>query len=317
MSAASLVEPRGARSSRKQQTRRPTRPANRVKNIMKLSIFVFASLAALAADMTDLDKRRLLAQSLLQREDYAAALIEAKAIQKERPDDIQAYQLTASAQMGLGDYDAAEKSIQWMLDLRIGKADANGWLLVARFREVTGDIEGALDAVNLAYARLESGEQKQGPELLAYAGHLHLLVGHVSLAEQAVGSSPSVTLARIRLKQGRREEAVQILQGMNDNGARFLMAELTGNYSGIEPNTIDYVLYLAGTKGNAKKALEHANQLAAKRRDVFTLDALAMAQFANGDTAAARGTMRRVVAIGSRDPRILAHLAQIGIESAQ
>jgi tetratricopeptide (TPR) repeat protein len=286
---------------------------------MKLSIVLLASLTVFAAGKEDFDAHKKQAFELLRREDFRAALVEAQAAQKARPDDIESYRLTAEAHLGLGDYDAAEKSIQWMLDLRIGKADAQGWLLVARFREVTGDIEGALDAVNLAYARLDASETKLGPELLAYAGHLHLIAGRLKVAEQAVGSQPCETLARIRLQQGRREEAVAILQGLEDPKARQLLAELTGNYEAVDKNSAAFVLYLAVSSAGRSpaEALALAQKLAARRQDVFTLDALAMSQFAMGDLAGAQATMRKVIAVGSRDPRILAHIAQLGLSQTQ
>ena len=119
------------------------------------NLIVIASMTLLAAaGPVDLDSRKSEVRTLLDRKDYSAALSQAKSIQKERPDDIESYQMIATAQIALGDYDEAEKNIQWMLDLRIGKADSPGWLLLARVREVTGDIEGALDAVNLAYTRI-------------------------------------------------------------------------------------------------------------------------------------------------------------------
>src|SRR5207302_309787 len=104
------------------------------------------------ADAVDFQARKIRVRALLERTDFRAALEEAASINREWPDDVAAYQLMAAARLGLGDYERAEKDLQWMLDLRIGKADPQGWLLLACFREVTGDIDGALEAVNSASA---------------------------------------------------------------------------------------------------------------------------------------------------------------------
>ncbi len=77
------------------------------------------------------EARKAAIRTLLSKCDFAAALEQAQAINPEWPDDIAAYQLIAAAHLGLGDYPEAEGAAQWMLDLRIGKADTQGWLVLA------------------------------------------------------------------------------------------------------------------------------------------------------------------------------------------
>src|SRR5690349_20390527 len=130
-------------------------------------VLTMAAAASIAAEpASTIEARKATARELLDREDFRAALEQAEAINRAMPDDIAGYQLMAAAQLGLGEYGAAERQLQWMLDLRIGKTDTAGWLLVARFREETGDLEGALEALTLAGTDLAPGEAQQRRTLL-------------------------------------------------------------------------------------------------------------------------------------------------------
>ncbi len=301
-------------------------------------LVVLATVSALvAADPASLVERKGRARVLLEGQDYRAALDQASALHRESADDIAAYQLMAAAHMGLGDYTESEKEIQWMLDLRIGKADAQGWELVARFREATGDIEGALDAVNLAYRHLAPEEDRLSHELLVYSARLLLLTGRPAQAEQVLQRTPEApdaleVLARLRSSQGRRGEAVELLRRITKIAptphALYLLAEETRDsrdYAAFEraareridsPDNAnrELVLYLAGPGKRAAEALEVARRESGRRHDIHTLDALAVALEANGSTAEARSVIARALAVGTRDPEIAAHAARLGVQ---
>lgn len=300
-----------------------------------------AAAAALAADPAAVETRKARARSLIELENFTAALQEAQAINRAMPDDVSAYQLMASAQLGLGDYAGAEKQLQWMLDLRIGKADLEGWLLVARFREVTGDLEGALDAVNLANGVLLGGPEAERRSLLVYAGRLYCGLGKLDLAKQSVDaaiaggdSEPAAreVLARIHLAQGNHEEAARVLRSAartSDPRVLYLLAEISGAasaYAAFEHAALqvsgsfrnsnrELALYYAGPGRRPARALEIARRESGRRQDVFTLDALAVALFANHQTVEARDVMRRVLAVGIRDAAILRHAARVGVKT--
>src|SRR3989442_652688 len=159
---------------------------------MKWCTFLAAALALAAADQSVLESRKAEIGALLEKRDFATALRKAKEINRACPDDISGYQLLAAAHLGIGNYAEAEPALQWMIDLRIGKADAQGWLLVARFREVTGDIEGASDAVNAGYARLGAGEERQRVALLALSGRLQFLSGKLDAAARGLHEALAV-----------------------------------------------------------------------------------------------------------------------------
>lgn len=300
---------------------------------MKPSVLLWmTALMAFAADPAQIELRKVRARTLLVQMDFAAALEEAAAVNRARPDDVESYQLMAAAQLELGDYAEAEKQLQWMLDLRIGKADAPGWLLVARFREAIGDIDGAIDAVNLAYSRLMPGQEREQRTLAAYSGKLQYAAGRLDLAERALepglaAGEPAAleTLIRVRAAQGRRDDAIRLAERLTKAARQprylYLRAEVTGknaDYAAFETaarqasGTADQanrelVLYYAGRGAQPAQGLAIARREAARRHDAFTLDALAMALFASGQKDEARSTMERALVSGTRDPQILEH----------
>jgi predicted Zn-dependent protease len=302
-------------------------------------LFALAALACSAADQAPLEVLQLRARGLLDKKDYRAALAEAEALNRASPDVVAGYQLMAEALIGIGDYAEAEKQIQWMLDLRIGKADAHGWLLVARFREITGDLDGALDAANSGYARLAPDQQKDRQELAALAGRLLFLAGKLEPAEQTIRQAftdtdipaPALeTLVRLRAGQGKREEAIRIARRLTarfpEPHSLYVLAEITGaaaDYAAFEKAALaaesspdnanrEMALYYSGHAKQPAKALEIARRESLRRHDIYTLDALAVALFANRQMAEARSTIERVLALGTRDPEILSHAARIG-----
>jgi cytochrome c-type biogenesis protein CcmH/NrfG len=314
---------------------------SRIATIPALSTLVLAALVCPAADQPSFESRKANVRALLDKQDFEAALDQAKTINQEWPDDIAGYQLIVEAQMELGNYTEAERALQWMLDLRIGKADAGGWLLVARFRETIGDIDGAMDAVNAAYGKLSPAENELRVRLLAYSGHLQFVAGKLENADRVLRECLAVdpasdaaldALAALRIAQNRREEAREILVGLARSGnPRYLygLAEERRDAEGYaaferaararmtQPGNAnrELVLFYAGPGKRPDEALEIARREAAGRHDVLTLDALAVALQATGNLAEARSTMQRVLEIGARHPEILRHAAELGLKA--
>jgi hypothetical protein len=307
----------------------------------KLFLLAAAGMIATAGDPTTIETRKARARALLERMDFRAALAEAQEVNRIAADDVVGYELIAAAQLALGDYADAEKQLQWMLDLRIGKASPWGWLLLARFREATGDMEGALEAVNQAYASLPSDLASEQRVLMAYAGRLYYFQGKLEMASQAIQwvlassqTDPQAleVLARIQLARGNRADSIGTLRHLLQHNAHprylYLLAEATGaaaDYTAFEqaarqitasPDNAnrELALYYAGRAKKPAEGLRIARDEAIRRHDVLTLDSLAVALFANRQADQARATMQRVLAVGTRDPEILKHAVRIGVK---
>jgi predicted Zn-dependent protease len=305
---------------------------------MKSFILLLCAIAALADSPTAFEANKSAAVALLGRQDFGAALERAKALNRERPDDVDGYQLLAAAYLGLGDYSEAEKAVQWMVDLRIGKADAGGWMMVAHFREVTGDIDGAMDAVNLAFGRLGPTAGQERRALQIYSARLQQVAGKLNLADRLLSDllaedpgdeAAAEVLAAVRIAQHRRSDAIQILRRIARPGAHprtfYRLAEATGDpgdYAAFERSAREKIsspdnanrelaLYYAGAGKRPDEAERVARLEAGRRHDVFTMDALAMALHAAGKASEAQAAMTRVLA----DPEILAHAAEIGVKT--
>ena len=300
-----------------------------------LPILLVAS--CLAADPT-FEVRKSHIRALFEHADYPTALQEARALNRQWPDDIETYQILAATHLELGNYQDADETLQWMLDLRIGKADLNGYWLLARFREVTGDAEGAIEAMNAAFARLQNGEKGDRSRMLTYLAHLHILAGKLTLAGKILKECDSTNAetmfvrSQLLLAQSKTAEAIMLLRQLAEkqDHPRYLYAlgQATGattDYAAFERaarrvselpdhTNRELALYLAGSGGRPAEALEIARHEASKRRDVFTLAALSGALAANGHPEEARKIMKEVLAVGTQDPAILAQATHLGLQ---
>ncbi len=303
------------------------------------AVLAAAAYSLAAAGPPSLAERKAAVRALLEKEDFTGALTQSQAIQREIPDDVETYGLMTAAYLELGDYDAAETQLQWMLDLRIGKPNLEGWLLLARFRETTGDPEGALEALSQASGRISAGEEPDRRKLMAVAGRLYFEMGKLELADRALlaaggaegDGAERLALARLRAAQGRRGEAIAMLRQWTeretDPRTLYVLAGMSGlaaDYARFERSALavsaetrnanrELALYYAERGRKPARALELASGAAAARQDARTLDALAVALLANGRKTEAQKAMRRALASGTRDAEILQHAAQMGV----
>jgi tetratricopeptide (TPR) repeat protein len=129
--------------------------------------------AALAATPGHFDARKVRAWALLGQHRFAEALALATALNREVPDDLMVYGILTDAHIELGHYDEAERSAQWMLDLRPGNIPA--LTRAAYLRELFGDIEGAIELMRAAVNRMPFQETEDRAWVLTQIGHLELV----------------------------------------------------------------------------------------------------------------------------------------------
>lgn len=306
---------------------------------MKPFLLFFVSIAVVAGGQPDFPALKARIRQLLDQHEYAAALEQGKAVNKQWADDVPTYQLIAEAALGVGDYKEADTALQWMLDLRIGKADSTGWWLLARFREVTGDVEGAIEAMNNGIPRAQNEGSAHVPDMFGYLAHLQLAVGRVQLTEKLLASAnpsaPETALVRARLllAQSHRDGAIRVLRDLTaqNKDPRYLYAladvsDEAADYAAFERSARERLrssdnanpelaIYLAGRGKQPAEALEIARSEAQRRHDVATQDALAVALAATGKKADAVQVMKAVLEVGTRAPSIVRHATELGISA--
>lgn len=320
--------------------------ARRARETSDTSYYTEAEAAAkrsLEIAPANLAGERALVWVLLGKHEFAQALERAQTLNGRIPDDVLTYGFLADANVELGNYAAAEEAVQWMLDLRTGNVPA--LTRAAHLRELFGDVEGALELMIRAYQRTAPSEVEDRAWILTHLAHLELMRGRVDLAEplldQALLLFPDyhyalANLARVRLAQDRAQDAVELLARRYRNAphpenlyalgeaqlraghpeeAWAAFAEFEERARKEMPNwdnaNRDLIFYLVDRAQRPAAALEVAKLESARRRDVFTLEALAWALHANGQHAEARRTIEEALAVGIREPAMLYRAAAI------
>jgi tetratricopeptide (TPR) repeat protein len=283
---------------------------------------------------------------LLGRHEFPAALEAAKALNKKNPDDVLVYGFMTDANAELGKYEDAEKSAQWMLNLRPGNLP--GMTRAAYLRELFGDVDGAYELMDMAYQATPPTETEDRAWILSQMGHLRFVAGKTDEADnilkQALIIFPGYhyalgNLAKVRITQKRYEDAVALLQqryqaaphaeNLYDLAEALKLAgrdaEAKKAFGEFEAKSLaesvrkdnssrELVFYYADYAHQPAHALEVAQQEIAWRHDVYTLDAYAWALHVNGQDAEARKQIETALAVGIRDARMLDHAGEIALK---
>lgn len=291
------------------------------------------------------DGARIHVWLLLGKHGFAAALDEARKLNKRMPDDVMTYGFLTDANVELGNYKDAETSAQMMLDLRPGNLPA--LTRAAYLRELFGDVDGALELMNMALESTAPSEVEDKAWILTQMAHLDLSIRKGKEAErylqQALALFPGYhyalgNLAKVRIQQKRYAEAVQLLQQRYEAAPHaenlFDLAEalqLVGRAedsrndfeefeqkSLMETNRADnsnreLIFYYADYAHQPAKSLAVAEREFARRHDVFTRDAYAWALHVNGRDTEARQEIDQALSVGIRDAKFLRHAGEIAL----
>jgi len=295
---------------------------------------------ALRLDPSDFTSTSGLGSLALSRHDFRGGLAWGERARRINPTVARNYGVIADAQIELGRYAAAGRTLQRWVDLR---PELSSYARVSYFRELHGDLPGALAAMRLAVSAGGDTPENSG-YVEALIGTLQLDAGAYGAAEsayrQALALDPGYPLAlaglaRVEAGRGDYGEAihhyrhvVQVLPlpeyviglGETEQAAgRRLASERDYALVGAETrllrangvNTdVDLALFEAN-HGSAARAVVLGRRAWAAAPSVRSADAYAWSLSADGRQAPALHYSRLAMRLGSRDPSFLFHAGVI------
>ncbi len=246
------------------------------------------------------------------------------------------YALLGDALMEQGRLAEAVDAYQKMVDL---KPCLQTYSRVAHMRWLKGDLPGAMQAIRYAV----TGGSILEPEPVAWAytklslyalqsDEKELALRATDLAAKYVPDYAAALLmrGRILLLQGEKDKAIVALQKAAQKSplpeylwaladalraddkiseAEAVETKLRATGAANDPRT--FSLYLASRREAPAMALSLAQAELRSRQDIFTLDAVAWAEFAQGNLPAAQANIQKALAEGTKDGRLFYHAALI------
>ena len=249
------------------------------------------------------------------------------------------YGLLGDALMEQGKLGDAVEAYQRMMNL---KPDLRAYARAAHMRWLKGDLEGAIEAMQLAVSAATPSDTESASWVNTRLAFYEFQAGRVNEAEHRCrlalslqNNYPPTLLLRgkILLGQSRFGEAVDALQNAanlnplpeyqwtlvealraagRENEASGIEAQLRQRGASSDPRTL--ALYLATRHESPETALRLARAELDSRSDVFTHDALAWSLAAAGKLTEAHSEMQRALAEGTEDGRLFFHAAIIASE---
>jgi tetratricopeptide (TPR) repeat protein len=252
------------------------------------------------------------------------------------------YGLLGDALMEQGKLNDAVEAYQRMMNL---KPDLRAYARAAHMRWLKGDLEGAIEAMQLAVSAASPQDAESAAWVntrlatyLFYAGKFNEAEQRCALALSLQNNYPPTLLlqGRILLRQSRFGEAVDALQNAvklnplpeyqwtlaealraagKENEASEVEAQLCQRGASSDPRTL--ALYLATRHESPETALRLARAELESRSDVFTHDALAWSLAAAGKLTEAHTEMQRALVEGTQDARLFFHAGIIASQAGQ
>lgn len=282
----------------------------------------------------------------LSRHDFRSALTDARRARALVPEVTQPFGVLVDSLIELGRYPEAGRALQEMVDR---KPDLAAYSRVSYFRELHGDLGGALAAMRLAVSAGGAGAE-QNAYVRSLLGGLELQRGRVDAAVRAYREAASAVpgypaaeagLAQADVARGRLGPAIARLQRVVERlpltgylvalgeaqaaAGRDAAAKETFALVGAEAmlqqraginGDVEMALFEAD-HGSAERAVVLARRAWAAAPSVRSADALGWALHQAGQTRAALGWARRALALGSRAPSFLTHAGLIARASGE
>ena len=254
------------------------------------------------------------------------------------------YGVIADAEIELGRYGAAERTLQHYVDV---KPELSSYARVSYFRELHGDLNGALAAMRLAVTA-GGGTPENVGYVQALVGKLHFDSGRYGAAELAYRTAletdpgfPAAVagLARVEAARGDYALAIRRLRalvqrlplpeyvialGETEQAAGMTVAatrdyRLVGAETRLlQANGVDTDAELAlfeADHGDPSQAVDLAGRAWAAAPSVRSADAYSWALSAAGRDAEALRMSERAMRLGSRDPAFLYHAGSVALRA--
>jgi len=252
------------------------------------------------------------------------------------------YGLLGDALMEQGKLNEALEAYQQMMNL---KPDVRAYARAAHMRWLKGDLEGAIEAMQLAVSAASPSDAESAAWVNTRLAFYQFQADRVKEAEQRCefalslqnNYAPTLLLkGKILLAQNRLSEAVDALQNAaklnplpeyqwalaealraagGENEAFTVETQLRQHGAAGDPRTL--VLFLATRRESPETALRLARSEFDSRRDVFSHDALAWSLAAVGNLTEAHSEMQRALAEGTQDARLFFHAGIIASQAGR
>jgi tetratricopeptide (TPR) repeat protein len=250
------------------------------------------------------------------------------------------YGLLGDSLMEQGKLGDAVEAYQRMMNL---KPDLRAYARAAHMRWLKGDLEGAIEAMQLAVTAASPNDAESAAWVNTRLAFYQFQAGRVNEAEQRCALAlslqnnypPTLLLkGKILLAQNRLGEAVDALQNAvklnplpeyqwtlaealrvagKEKEASEVEAQLCKRGASTDPRTL--ALYLATRHEFPETALRLARAELDSRSDVFTHDALAWSLAAAGKLTNAHSEIKRALSEGTQDARLFFHAGIIASQA--
>jgi tetratricopeptide (TPR) repeat protein len=304
---------------------------------------VKAANRAIEINATYLPARGLRATILFALHDFRGALAQAQAIRDLDAGNLQALATIGDANLELGDVVAARRAYA---ELQRAAPSAPVFSRLAHLAFVEGEPDRAIGLVQMAVDAVAGDPPSEAKAFYSFQlGELFRARGDLANAaaayEQALDDLPTYVpaaagLARIREAQGRRGEAIQLLEAATtrlpqpdlvaalgdlyalsgDPAAaerQYALAERIGQLAMATGSVYDrqLVLFAADHDRGVAKSVSRARVALKQRHDIYGHDALAWALFKDGELDEAAEEAHAALALGTQDPRLAYHAGMI------
>lgn len=312
-----------------------SRPTSRASQVLQ---------AVLTEDPVQYDALRMLGAIDLSQHHFRDALNVALRAKDLRPTDAWNYGVMGDALIELGEYDKAFQAFDTMMELR---PSAAAYARVSYARELRGDLQGALTAMEMAAKSTSSEDPEAQAWYAAQRGELYLRMGKIDEANRAFRESafifpnyPHAVIGqgKVKVAQGDHEAALALyLDQLKRTPTLDLAARIGDLYAearkveeaehyyqlaedlagpSIAQTEANLALFLADHDRKLPEAVKIAEVVAAGRHDIFTEDALAWTYFKTGRLDEAVAASKLALRTGTRDDKLVSRAAQIRAAAA-